>query len=153
MAKTSINSQDIRDLNVQTADLANDSVTKDKLGILTTKGDVIAFSTEPDRVAVGTNGQVLTANSAATFGLEWATLVALATADVDEETPTGTINSANDTFTISRAPAALILLFKNGIFQRPGTGNDYVRTAASIVYEAGNIPQTGDSHYAILVGA
>ena len=33
MAKTSINSQDIRDANVNTADIANDAVDKDKLGI------------------------------------------------------------------------------------------------------------------------
>jgi hypothetical protein len=39
---------------------------------LTTKGDLKTYSTFPTRLAVGTNGQVLTANSATATGLEWA---------------------------------------------------------------------------------
>lgn len=39
---------------------------------LTTKGDLYGFSTVPARVAVGTNGQVLTADSTATNGVAWA---------------------------------------------------------------------------------
>ena len=38
---------------------------------LTTKGDLYGFSTVPARVAVGTNGQVLTADSTATNGVAW----------------------------------------------------------------------------------
>ena len=40
---------------------------------LTTKGDLYGFSTVPARVSVGTNGQVLTADSTATNGVAWAT--------------------------------------------------------------------------------
>src|SRR5262249_868253 len=39
---------------------------------LTTKGDVLAFSTVNVRVAVGANGTVLTATSGATPGVAWA---------------------------------------------------------------------------------
>jgi len=39
---------------------------------LTTKGDLYGFSTVPARVPVGTNGQVLTADSTATNGVAWA---------------------------------------------------------------------------------
>lgn len=39
---------------------------------LTTKGDVLAFSTVPARLPVGTNGQVLTADSTQTTGVKWA---------------------------------------------------------------------------------
>jgi hypothetical protein len=39
---------------------------------LTTKGDLFTFSTVDARLAVGTNGQVLKANSATATGLEWA---------------------------------------------------------------------------------
>lgn len=38
----------------------------------TTKGDLIAYSTVNDRLAVGTNGFVLTADSAQTLGVKWA---------------------------------------------------------------------------------
>ena len=40
---------------------------------LTTKGDVYTFSTIPTRLGVGTNGQVLTADSTAATGMKWAT--------------------------------------------------------------------------------
>ncbi len=38
---------------------------------LTTKGDVFTYSTESTRLPVGTNGQVLSADSAETTGLKW----------------------------------------------------------------------------------
>lgn len=40
---------------------------------LTTKGDLYGYSTADARVAVGTNGQVLTADSTAATGVAWAT--------------------------------------------------------------------------------
>jgi len=40
---------------------------------VTTKGDLITRSTVPTRLGVGSNGQVLTANSAQATGLEWVT--------------------------------------------------------------------------------
>ena len=39
---------------------------------LTTKGDLFTFTTEDARLGVGTNGHVLTADSAETSGLKWA---------------------------------------------------------------------------------
>ncbi len=42
-------------------------------GVLTTKGDTVGFSTVVARLAVGTNNQVLTADSAQTLGVKWAT--------------------------------------------------------------------------------
>lgn len=41
---------------------------------MTTKGDVTSFSTLPVRVGIGSDGQVLTADSASTPGLKWATI-------------------------------------------------------------------------------
>ena len=38
---------------------------------LTTKGDIFTYDTDDARLPVGTNGQVLTANSATATGLEW----------------------------------------------------------------------------------
>lgn len=40
---------------------------------VTTKGDLQTFSTEPTRLAVGSNNRYLRANSSATSGLEWST--------------------------------------------------------------------------------
>jgi hypothetical protein len=51
--------------------LRSDAIIKQ--GIVTTKGDVLGFSSVPARVPVGANGQVLTADSAQTLGVKWAT--------------------------------------------------------------------------------
>lgn len=40
---------------------------------VTTKGDLQTYSTTPDRLAVGTDGKILKANSATSTGLEWVT--------------------------------------------------------------------------------
>lgn len=40
---------------------------------VTTKGDIQTYSTEPDRLGVGTNGQVLVADNTQPTGLKWQT--------------------------------------------------------------------------------
>lgn len=40
--------------------------------ILTTKGDLLAFSSAPNRFPVGSNGQILVADSSSAFGIKWA---------------------------------------------------------------------------------
>ena len=64
---------------IQTDDIEDGAVTGAKLGAgtggvdVTTKGDVQGFDTAPNRIPVGTNGQVLTADSTQVLGVKWAT--------------------------------------------------------------------------------
>jgi len=62
---------------------------------------------------------------------------------VDNETPSGTINGSNVTFTLAFTPTAgSEHLYLNGVLQNPGGGNDYTISGATITYN--NAPQTGD---------
>lgn len=65
----------------------------------------------------------------------------------DMETPGGAINGSNLVYTLlhSPAPAISLLLFKNGVLQRPG-GVDYTLAGSTITYVAGAVLQTGDTH-------
>ena len=47
------------------------ALTKSLSGILTTKGDVLGYGTTETRLAVGSNNQVLTADSTEALGIKW----------------------------------------------------------------------------------
>jgi hypothetical protein len=62
----------------------------------------------------------------------------------DLETPGGALDGNNATFTLAEAPspAASLLLFRNGLLQKPG--GDYTLSGATITFAAGSVPQPGD---------
>ena len=45
--------------------------SKIEKSLVTTKGDILSFSTQPEVISVGTNGQVLVANDSASTGFRW----------------------------------------------------------------------------------
>ena len=63
----------------------------------------------------------------------------------DAETPSGTINGSNDTFTLATAPnpSSSLVLTKNGVVQE--AGSDYTLSSATITFLAGAVPQSGDN--------
>jgi hypothetical protein len=70
--------------------------------VVTTKGDLLTYSTTAARLGTGTNGQVLTADSAETTGLKWATptsggITLLSTTTLSGSTTT--ISSINQGYT------------------------------------------------------
>lgn len=56
------------------------------------------------------------------------------------ETPGGTVDGANDTFTLSVSPT-LLILWKNGLYMNPGS--DYTLVGSTITFAVGQIPPTG----------
>ena len=68
-----------------------------------------------------------------------------ATNFADGETPGGTINGTNVTFTLASAPnpAASLRLFRNGLLVAPGV--EYTLTGSSITFTTARTPQSGDS--------
>jgi hypothetical protein len=130
------------DLNFYTAGVATADAAIPN-AIVTAKGDIIAASASavPDNLAVGTNGQVLTADSTATLGVKWATPT-----DVNLTLSAKTANytlvagDVNKLITMSDA-GTLTLTVPNGIFtagqqinvQRIGAGAVQIRNDGTSV--------------------
>ena len=106
------------DLNFYTAGVATaDAAIPNAL--VTAKGDIIAASASavPDNLAVGTNGQVLTADSTQTLGMKWATP---ADVNLTFNAQTGTTytlvsGDLNKLVTLSNA-SSITLTVPNGVF-------------------------------------
>jgi hypothetical protein len=128
---------------------ATGGITRSGTGLtlpLTTKGDILTFSTTTVRLPVGANGFVLAANSATATGLEWVAGGGGGGGTFrDNEIPTGLINGVNATFTLAFTPiVGSLILNVNGVIQRLGATDDYTLTAATITFLAGAIPTTGE---------
>jgi hypothetical protein len=102
---------------------------------LTTKGDIYGYSTTNARVAVGTNGQVLTADSTAATGVKWATVggggkvlqvVQAQTSTNVTTTTTGTwvATGLSGTITPTLATSKVLVMITQLIDQTGASGND-----------------------------
>jgi prefoldin subunit 5 len=62
----------------------------------------------------------------------------------DAETPAGSINGTNGTFTLAKTPAAptSVALYKNGILQSYGV--DFTVSGQTVTFAAQSLPQSGD---------
>jgi hypothetical protein len=64
---------------------------------------------------------------------------------VVREAPTGAVNGVNAAFVLAFTPVAgKEQVYVNGILQNSGSGNDYIISGATITFQSGAIPQTGD---------
>jgi hypothetical protein len=130
------------DLNFYTAGVATADAAIPN-AIVTAKGDIIAASASavPDNLAVGTNGQVLTADSTATLGVKWTTPVS---ADLTINAKTANYSlvagDVNKLITMSSA-STTTLTVPNGVFttgqqinvQRLGAGAVQIRNDGTTV--------------------
>lgn len=92
---------------------------------------------------IGTTGQVLTVVAGAAA---WAANAALGAANfVDNEVPAGTVNGTNPTFTLANTPVTgTVHLFVNGVRMTAGGSADFTISSATITFNSGAIPMTGD---------
>jgi hypothetical protein len=162
---TSIGTNTHAQIDTHIANTSNPhSVTIAQVSPLTTKGDVLTYSTVNARLGVGTNGHVLTADSGETTGLKWAAAgsgindndtMPLSTATADTLKP----NAVNENFGVytdisgvSNSTATGSVYLETGS-KTAGTGNSgsiIFRTGTSAggtrgtIQTNGNLVHTGD---------
>ena len=120
-------------------------------GILTTKGDIYAATAAatPDRLGVGANGTVLTADSTQSTGLKWATVASgkvlqvimgstATTASNSTTTPADTGLTATITPT-SATSKVLVLVNQQGCYKSAGTSTNSI--SLRLLRGASNIQQ------------
>lgn len=98
-----------------------------------TKGDLFTFSTIPTKLGVGTNGQVLTADSTAATGIKWATpsggkiaqVVSAVVTTASSTTSTSYVDATNYTLSITpTSSTSKILVLIDGLFGGEYTGDN-----------------------------
>jgi len=98
------------------------------------------------------NYAVISTNPAGTVTSANASLVApVGPTFADFETPGGIIDGTNNEFTLVNAPlGSSLLLFRNGLYMKPGS--DYTLAGTTITFETGAVPQPGDTLAACYLG-
>ena len=105
---------------------------------LTTKGDIFTFDTADARLGVGTNGQVLTADSSTATGLKWAAVAAggkvlqVVAATTTTLTSNSTSTMADTTLTATITPTLntskiLVLVSQNGTLKTVANSQNALR--------------------------
>lgn len=123
-----------------------DGIGKDQLGILTTKGDLLGFSTEPVRVPVsGNNGNVLVESSGTPPGVSWAPVTDLIVDGDGLDYSGSTLNvDAGDGLKFSTGTLQTALATDGGI--EYASGEMRVRGTRRLSGAPGS-PQGGDAWY------
>lgn len=106
---------------------------QDQGGDYTLAGNMITFAT----AGVPQTGDILLANYRLAVSFPGVGFV-------DQETPTGTTNGVNNTFTLSQTPnpSASLTVFLNGLLMSLGV--DYTLSGSTITFLTASVPQSGD---------
>jgi hypothetical protein len=130
---------------------------------LTTKGDLYGFSTVDARIPIGTNNQVLTADSTQALGLKWATpaggggkvlQVVTGTTSTIANVASSTFADTNLTATITpTAATSKILVLTQQLFRVDQTGSDDRQGRVRLRRDSTTIWDTGLNEMGIYVEA
>lgn len=121
--------------------IASGTIALSKLNALTTKGDLLSYSTTHARLGIGTDGQVLTADSGEATGIKWATPT---TAGLTYEGGT-TLSNASASITVSNLDLATDKQYLFIANIKLTSGSPALRLYAG--HSAGTIDTTNTNYY------
>lgn len=133
---------------VTTIKILDGNVTLPKLGSIGAAKIIVGAVTTGNPTAVDMTGDATISNTGVVTVAS--TVAKPATNYVNAETPTGTIDGTNATFTLASSPVAAntggraLTIFLNGLALLEGAGEDYTVSGATITFVATCKPQTGD---------
>lgn len=115
--------------------------------VLTTKGDVYTYDTANQRLGVGTDGQVLTADSAEATGLKWATPSSGISANTDLFIPVSNGSALLDSLLRQEANTGAFDLISdavNHVYRKTGTSDaDSLKLVAELISGVGHLTFDG----------
>jgi Avian adenovirus fibre, N-terminal len=122
---------------------ANDVIVKrDSAGAISISGSGIAVAVDGSTIEISSNQLRVKPGGIGETQLG-AGVYQLTANIITRETPSGSINGSNTTFTLANTPiSGSEHVYLNGILQEPGAGNDYTISGATITYLSA--PLTGD---------
>jgi len=113
------------------------------------KGDIQTFAGAPASLPVGTDGQILRALSAAATGLDWETLIPLASGTTDNQLPR--LDSPLGTETPAALQTSSMKLTDNGALQHTG-GNAKGTDAVDLQASRTLATQVASGNYSVVAG-
>jgi hypothetical protein len=129
---------------------------------LTTKGDLYGFSTSDARIPIGTNNQVLTADSAQPLGLKWATPAGggkvLQVVGATTTTPTTiasltfTDTTITATITPTSATSKILVLVQGYVFYTRASNSKGQGVSTKLLRGATSLTQINETDYLELTG-
>jgi len=137
---------------VKTAyDLADAAIPK---ATLLAKGSLVGATAAgtPADVAVGTDGQVLKADSTAATGVSWGSFQFIQYDDISASFDGVAVAFPLTVGAVAKAPAPStnIMVYLGGVAQTPGAGNAYTVVGSTITFNSA--PFSGTSFYAVTIG-
>ncbi len=112
---------------------------------ITVKGDILVYGRQPTKLAVGTNAQVLEADSTTTTGLKWVTLPTIYGPNIFGDGSDGSVTFDGSTTILGMVPSGNVYTMTRDIFCTNITINNsvFLKPAGHMIFATGTLTVGG----------